>query len=498
MINTIYTYKDLTTKKALFVTLVFFTISYFGVYFHELWMDESHHYLLGRDSTSFLDLFNKTRYDGHPILWNYLIHLLTRFTRTPFYMQLLHICISSLTVFIFLKKAPFKLWFKIGFVLSYFMLYEYTVISRNYNLGVLFLFLSFTLYHKRKERFFTFCLFLALSCNTHSIFTIVTSTLLFSVFLEQFLENKKELLALYWKGYLVFFIGIGTAFYQIIPPTDSTFFNHIEYSNLYETLKSLMSFFKALFPVVDFTTIKYWNHFYFIEHFKTLSLVIGILVWILPLLFFNTNKYVLFFVYTTLIGFVVFEIITRRYGVRYNGLLFITLICSFWILNSKKNKPFLKTNLSKFNTKIIVFLMLLQSVSGVLAYSLDLKYTFNNGEKVATFIKEKKIPLHSIITVCESASINAFLSENLYNLMYHKPQGFYLWNDDVSSFFNYTDEQILTVAFHNKITKNKLYFILNEPLKVNPSFKKKHTISLLKAFENAVKEKYYLYLIEKK
>tara|TARA_R110002126_G_scaffold157104_1_gene304597 strand:+ start:23690 stop:25189 length:1500 start_codon:yes stop_codon:yes gene_type:complete len=494
--NTIYTYKNLSFKNTLIATLLFFIVSFIGVYFHELWMDESHHFLLSRDSDSFLDLFKNTRYDGHPILWNYLVYLITRWSKNPFYMQLMHIIISSTIAFIFLKKAPFKLWFKIAFLLSYFMLYEYTVISRNYNLGVLFLFLSCVLYAQREENFFVFCTFLALSCNTHSIFTIVTSALLFSVFLEQFFKSKKEILMLYWKGYLVFFIGIGIAFYQIIPPSDSLFFDHINYLNLYEASKSSMSFFKALFPVVDFTTVKYWNHFYFIEHFKVLSLIIGAVVWILPLLFFNKNRYVLIFIYTTLIGFVVFEIATRRYGVRYNGLLFVTLICGFWMLNSKKENPFLNKNLSKLNTKIIFFLMLLQAGSGVLAYSLDLKYTFNHGKNVANYIKEKKIDLNAIITVCESASINAFLEKNLYNLAFQRPQGYYLWNENVQSFYNQSDAQLMALGFDNK-PQNHLYFIFHKPIKSNVLMSKnEYKITLAKSFENAVKENYYIYLIQ--
>lgn len=458
MTNTIYTYKNFSFKNTVITTILFFIIRFIGVYYHELWMDESHHFLLGRDSTRFLDLYKNTRYDGHSILWNYLVHLVTIQSANPFYMQLMPIIISTIIAFIYLKKAPFKIWFKIAFLLSYFMFYEYIIISKNYNLGVLFLSLSCVLYSQREENFFIFCTFLALSCKTHSIFTIVTLPLLFSVFLELFPKNKKEILMLYWKEYLVFFIGIGIAFYQIIPPSDSLFFDNINYLNLFEAFKSSMSFFKALFPVVDFTTVKYWNHFYFIEHFKVISLIIGAVVWILPLLFFNKNRYVLIFINTTLIGFIAFEIASRRYGTGYNGLLIVTLICAFWLLNSKKEKTFLNKKFSKLNTKIIFLLMLVQASFGILGYSLDLKYTFNHRENAANFIKEKKLYLNSIITVCENASINAFLAENLYSLAYQRPQGYYPWSKNVQLFYNHSDAQPIALSFDKKI-QNNLYFI---------------------------------------
>lgn len=495
MINTIYTYKNLTTKKTILITLLFFAISFIGIYYHELWMDESHHFLLGKDSVSFLDLFEKTRYDGHPIFWNYLIHLITRFATNPFYIQILHISISCFIVFVFFRKAPFKLWFKIAFALSYFMLYEYTVISRNYNLGVLFLFLSCIYYQKKEVNFTSFCLCLALCCNTHSIFTIATSTLLLSVFLEHFFKYKKGFLKKYWKGYLIFIIGITVAFYQIIPPSDSTFFANINYNTTNAILKSSLSLFKALFPLVDFTTINYWNHFYLIEHFKTLSTILGIVVWLLPFLFFNKNKYILVFVYATIITFSIFEIITYRYGARYNGLLFITLICGFWLMKNNANKPLLKANFTKINKIIIVFLMFIQTASGVLAYSLDLKYTFNNGQKVANFIKNKEIDTNTTVTACESASINAYLSKNLYNLAYQKKQGYYLWDSDVTSFYKKTTKEMITLAFQNKPEQNQLYLIFYKP--IEKKLLKKYSISLVQQFDNAVKEDYYIYLIKK-
>lgn len=495
----IYTDQKLNATTTCIITFLFFLVSFIGIYFHEIWMDESHHFLLARDSNSLLDLYANTRYDGHPILWNCLVHIVTLFSRNPIYMQLLHISISSLIAYLFLKKGPFKLWFKIAFLLSYFMLYEYTVISRNYNLGVLFLFLSCSFYAKRKEYFTTFCLFLALCCNTHAIFTIVSSTLLLSVFLEQISNNTKEKITQYWKGYLVFIIGISIAYYQIIPPSDTTFFEKIDYSDFYQTIKSGMSLFKALFPIVDFTSINYWNHFYFIEHFKIISMIIGLLIWFIPLALFNKNKNVLFFVYSTFICFISFVLVTQRHGTRYNGLLFITIIVALWMLFSQKEKPLLKKKISKFNTTIIIFIMSIQVVAGLTAYNLGIKKTFNNGEKVASYITEKKLDLNTIVTACESASINAFLKDNLYNLWYQKSQGYYLWNKEYVSFFNKSKEEIISLGFEKKPTKKALYYILNEQLKFGNRFvfnNKTYSLSLIKKFDGAVKHNYYIYLIK--
>lgn len=497
-----YSDKSLSINKVITVTLLFFIISLIGIIYHEFWLDESHNFLLARDSNSLSDLLYNSRYEGQPQLWNYFIHIITRFSNSPFYMQLLHIIISAVTVFIFLKKAPFQFWFKIAFILSYFTLYEYNIISRNYNLGVLFLFICCTLYEKRKEYFTLFCFFLALSSNTHSLFVIASGALLFSIFIEQIVKFKNitSVLKNYWKGYLVFLIGVFISFWQIIPESDTLFFDRIDYSNIYEIAKSGMSLFKALFPIVDFSETHYWNRFYLIEHFKFLSFFLGIIVWIIPLLLFNKNKYVLLYIYTVLLGFIIFMYVTQMYGTRYNGLLFIVLIVGLWILPYKKDDPFYKKDISRYNSKIITLLMSVQVIAGVLAYTLDIKNTFNHGENVAKYIQDNNIPLKQIITNCESASINAFLPENLYNICHLKPQGFYLWNKNCELFDINLQESLIQTAFFQKTNQKTLFLILNDPLKLSNPIEIENNIysfSVLNTFENSVKHNYYLYKVFK-
>ena len=92
------------SKYYLFLSLVYFAVSLVGILHHELWLDESHHWLLARDSTSLSNLINNTRFEGHPVLWNVLLFGITRLTYDLFWMQLLHILIATATVFLFLKK----------------------------------------------------------------------------------------------------------------------------------------------------------------------------------------------------------------------------------------------------------------------------------------------------------------------------------------------------------------------------------------------------------
>ena len=495
---TLYSNKSIKLSTSLFISLLFFIVGFIGIYFHELWADESHHFLLGRDSSSFINLYNNTRYDGHPILWNYIIHLITRFSLNPFYMQLFHITISSIVAFIFIKKSPFELWFKVLFLLGYFMLYEYNIISRNYNLGVLFLFLACSWYEKRNEKFITVCFFLALCCNTHAIFSIISSCFLLSLFIEQKKAYNFRLFKKYWKGYLVFCIGLLLAYIQIIPKKDTPFFERINYSEVFEIVKATKTLFKAHFPIVDFTQLQYWNKFYIIEHCRPLYVILGILMWFLPLFLFLKKKKILVFVYSTCICYVLFVFLIRvEYGTRYCGILFFAIIIGLWM--KYYDNPQIK--LSKLKLAFVTIIITIQAIAGILAYTLDIVRPFNYGKDVASYIIEKKLPEDSIITSCESASINAYLKDNLFNLCYQKNQGYYQWKLGCSETFNLTSLEVIEKAYSLKQNKETLYLILRKPIQnseIKPLMQQNYFVSLLKGFEKSVTQNYYIYKIERK
>src|ERR1051325_1005581 len=103
----------------IFLSGIFFLFGYFGVLHHEMWLDETHHWLLAKDSSSIGEMMYNSRYEGHPMLWNFLLFVLTRFSSNPFSMQVLNLMISILAVIIFLRYSPFSVKIKIPAVFSY-------------------------------------------------------------------------------------------------------------------------------------------------------------------------------------------------------------------------------------------------------------------------------------------------------------------------------------------------------------------------------------------
>ncbi len=104
---------------------------------HEMWRDELQAWTLARDSHNLVDLWRHTRYEGHPLLWHAMLMPLAHAVDDPQAMQVAHWVIAVAAAAVVMLAAPFPLWLRTALVCSYYPLYEYGVISRNYALTVL-------------------------------------------------------------------------------------------------------------------------------------------------------------------------------------------------------------------------------------------------------------------------------------------------------------------------------------------------------------------------
>lgn len=128
------------TLETLVVAGLFLALGLAGIANHEMWRDELEIWLIARDSGSLGQLFHNMSTEGHPAVWYLLNFLLTRFTTNPVAMQLLNLAIGTMVAALFFRRAPFTMAQRLLFCFGYFALYEFTVISRSYALGLLLAF----------------------------------------------------------------------------------------------------------------------------------------------------------------------------------------------------------------------------------------------------------------------------------------------------------------------------------------------------------------------
>lgn len=485
------------------LTSIYFIVSLVGIFHHELWLDEAHHYLLARDSNSFIELVKNTRYEGHPILWNTLLYGITRFSVNPFWMQLLHIFISTSVVLLFLRKAPFNWIFKTLFIFGYFMIFEYNIISRNYILGVLFLFLACSVFEKRKEHFIVLAVYLALAANVHLMFTVIAFALFVTLLFENYL-NQELFKRAYSIGYLIFGIGLLLTIIQIIPPEDTRFFDRIDGMSLGEKfIKGFISLFKGLVTIPDFSTIHFWNSNLLVNLSKKMSAVLGLIAYGIPLLLFYRNRKTLFFVYIGLAGVQIFFFVTQMSATRYDGMNYFILIIGLWIekyypSEDYKIRDYLSSwKLTLLRKPILYCILILQLSGGLYAFAMDYEYPFTSSKKAIDYLKENKLNSHEIITItCDGTAISPYLGKKVYFLCDGGYESYCHWNFDCA--LNISHKNISDMLTSYVAGTDYAIYVSNYPITKNLTEKSWETINdqvkvrfLKKYDQNVVRNSYY-------
>jgi len=490
-------------------TFLFFLLSLIGIFHHELWLDESHHWLLARDSTSISDLITNTKYEGHPILWNILLYSISRFSVNPFWMQLLHIIISTTIVFVFLKKAPFSLLFKTLFIFGYFIFYEYNLISRNYGIGILFLFLACNLYKNRNEKFVLFSLFLMIANNTHAIFIVLSSCMILTTLLDSVQKNKFRLNSKIIVGLSIFFLGTLLALIQIMPPNDTSFFQRAENLTFLQKIsKSSISFFKGVFAIPDFRTIHFWNSHLIVNLHKPFAAFLGILTFLIPIFIFYKNKITLLYVYLSILGTILFFFVTQLSAPRYFGMNFLIIITALWI---EHHQPFTKNILNPFisllflqkiRTGIIYGILGVQLFSGITAYSMDLILPFSGAKQTISYLKDLSLENKIIVTKwCGGTSLSSYLERPIFFTNSNKYQSYCLWNRQDLAISNSEKEIVTSLSNILKNENQSIIFIALDtlPIKNFKNINNSLEYKFLKSFPKNVvtKESYYIYEVSK-
>lgn len=489
------------------LTVLYFALALIGILRHELFIDEAHHWLLARDSHSLAELFQNTRIEGHPLIWSLLLYGVSRFTADPLGMQLLHIVISTSVVWLFLRKAPFPIAFKVLFIFGYFILFEYNLISRNYILGILFLFLACSVFKDRNRKFMLICVFLALAANVHLMFSVPAFAFFLTLLFEH-LQNgqvfKKDLLI----GCGIFALGLAAILIQISSTQSGWLLDPINQMPFGERLvRGFGSLFKGLINLPDFRTLYFWNSNFFVNWNRPLAAVLALLAYLIPLLVFLKNRKTLFFIYAALIGAQVFFFVTQRAATRFQGMTYIAFIMALWIENYYRPENYPLKNrlvalkLTLLKNPIVYGILALQFISGIWAYAMDLRYPFTSAKDTVDYLKSEKLDHKEIISVtCDGTLLSAYLERKIWFLCDGGYQSFCHWDSGCAG--NITPQKAAVLLGNYMQTHQDVvfvsYFSLANGLKPNAwmPLGDKIRFRLLKKFDCNMVDKSNYYVFE--
>lgn len=116
---------------------------------HDYFIDEWQALQIAVQSPDMAMLLENLTYEGHPPLWHLMLRGLAAVFGPYNTLAIASLICGLTTQFLVLFKSPFPRWARVAIVLSAFLIFEYSTISRSYALGVTLMFLTVALWQRR-------------------------------------------------------------------------------------------------------------------------------------------------------------------------------------------------------------------------------------------------------------------------------------------------------------------------------------------------------------
>lgn len=213
------------TRFAIVATALWVVVIAIGLWQHELFRDEWQGWLLARDSNSITDLLHNMRYEGHPPGWHLVLWGASRFTRSIVAMQVIQLVVTGMAMWVLFRYAPFPRWVRLLFAFGYFPLYEYSIITRSYGLGMLLLFAACAGWRYRRTKPWPMAIALALLVQTSAYGVLLAFALCAAVLAEWALdaEARKAIRPATGLAVLLVLASTAASIVTMRPPADASF-----------------------------------------------------------------------------------------------------------------------------------------------------------------------------------------------------------------------------------------------------------------------------------
>ena len=536
----------------------FLIFSLFGILNHEMWRDELQAWMLARDSRSIVELYQNMQFEGHPALWHICLFGLSQITHNPLIMQLFHWLISLCVAYLILNYSPFTLFQKFLLTFSYFIFFEYTLISRNYNLAILFSFLFCILYARSKSQYILYALLLALLANTSAYGFLMSLILFLHICLNNLSQRKWSRFSFYegnWRPKIgikltssiaIAILGWLTSAFQMVradvddfidfaelgfraytPATSTAGFIHLnaftafDFDDLRHASRAINGIWESYFPLPTLFTLNFWDanilsYSDSLGTFKGVAIndLVAVFSSISLLLFIGylfSRKLIIFWTYLLgnllLFGFHIF--IFKGFFIRHEGFFLILFIVCSWLLLSSESQNHVAYQLRSINRRsifstLLTVILSAQLIAGVYAVSMDYIHPFSAGKATAQYIETNGFTNSTILGSQhrQASVISGYLDIPIYYPELGRSGSF--WRNDHAIM---PSEQNLLKDIDFLIHKDPNHSVvlaLTEPLNIVSTYNTAEfpniRISFLTKFDRTIveDEKFYLYLAQRR
>ena len=510
------TMRTKTTHYALGLAFLFLLVGAYTLSHHEMWRDEIQAWLIVRDSASVFELFSHLKYEGHPGLWHLYLMPLSRITHSPVIMQVFHLLIAIVIVYLFVRYAPFNRFQKFLFCFGYFVFYEYGILARNYALGLLLIIVFCILFRERYRRFiWVGCvLFLLAHTSVHAL--ILTIAMGFALCCEYIYRNRlseplsQEIEAIgdkkpIWIGFALIGFGIITSVLQLNPPPDTGFAVEWRFAYEPEELSKVIHLISRAYLPIPELSLNFWNKHQLETYafFQSIQIPFCCLLILCCVLLLLKRPTALLIYLVATFGLLVFFYIKYYGSMRHHGFLFITLLMTGWIYRDCAEINLLFGNLNELSQRLfspfLTFIFVCHFIAGITAIGLESRYVFSYGKQVAEYINAEE--MQDMIMVGEidyaASTIVGYLEKDeMYYVHGSRYGSFVRWDNARTHDVDIPDVQVVEEANILRTQASQdILIIMNRPL--DPDLITQHNLTLLTEFTGSVvdDEGFHLYLM---
>ena len=390
------------------VFVAYICIAIFTGIHHEPWSDEAQGWLIARDTHSLIELFRAVRYEGTLPTWhliNKAFQLIGLDYDHLFVIPLIFTAIG--VILLFLTDAP--LLAKVMLPFSFFVVYQNSVVARQYALVFPAMMLIVLFYKKRLEMPIRYHLALFLLAITSSYGMVISCSFMLWDFIGMLKSMFKD--PAYKKFKIPFFatgIVILIVTFLSLPPDDSapglvlTSFSKNATTALLFNIDSRIGQYLFLIFMLVFLA-------YYFRHNLIQAAVIAV-----PLVLFMAFFY------------------QREWHMTYLYFLAVSLMIIFRD-ESKKTKHKFECGLNIAANCIASLLLAVQCFTGFYSVYYDYQHAYSPAKEIAEFLKPYAESGASINKRgFDAVAISPYFEDNLYS---NDPNGkaFFIWSSSVSN-----------------------------------------------------------------
>lgn len=479
-------------KANLIIFGFYIVISFIIIIFHESWRDEAQSWLIARD-LNFIDIIKQMTYEGHPALWYLILIPFAKIGLPYFTIKIISWIITTIGVWLIIKKSPFNTITKILIIFSMPMLYLYPAIARSYCLIPLAITLISIFYNKRHEKPIQYILSILLLASTHVIMYGLVAILLILFFAEELILNKKtnskEQKIKIWISLAIIIVGLLFITIPIFISVKSNTDANVNLENKMSIIQVLNKINGSVNSIIDDSfNIDCSNYMYIVYFIIAIFLIYECM---------NYKKNFLILISSLLFQIMVYSFIYIC-SIQRAGTILLIIMFIMWIQKEDKKEAKKENKFEKFITISALAIFAMSVLVGTQIIYTELTSDFSSAQKTATYINNQ-MEKNSIF-ICNSMPAASAIIPYCNESKFWSPQiqkyfTFVTWNEEYKTQYNADDlKNILQTNFPNN---KKIYLLYTydwneEKIK---EFEKNGFLKKEFESEKSYKENYCIYSI---